>query len=108
MARLPGEKRRIKIMWFYVTDTKKYVELTMRTWENGQWTPDFFSDLETNIPRTYKREEGRNAFITTSDDIKEIIEWWEEECRCMREGKMGDTVDYYVCKSETYLFVDEK
>ena len=95
-------------MNFYLKDTQKCMSIEMKTWEYGQWSPDCFGDLETNVPSMHQREDGGDAYLVTSAEFQQIVDWWEEECRCMRDGEMGDMmVDYSECQSDTHLFVEE-
>lgn len=95
-------------MKFYLTDTNKYMTIEMRKWEHESWSPDFFSDMDVNIPSMYQCADGGDAYLVTSAEFRQIVEWWEEECRCMRDGEIGYMmVDYSECQSDTYLFVEE-
>lgn len=93
-------------MKFYLADTSKYMTIEMRTWEREQWTPDFFGDMETNVPLEWPREDGGDAYICTSKDFRDLVDFWEEECRRMREGEIGElTFGEEYRKSDTCLFV---
>lgn len=82
------------------------MSIEMRTWENDQWSPDWFQDVEVNVPS--QREDGGDAYLCTSDAFRQIVDWWEEECRRMREGEIGELTygDEYT-PSDTHLFVEE-
>lgn len=95
-------------MKFYLTDAKKYMSIEMRTWENDQWSPDCFQDMEVNVPSMYQHEDGGDAYLCTSEEFRQIVASWEEECRRMREGEIGELTfgDEYT-PSSTHLFAEE-
>ncbi len=92
-------------MLIYCKDERKGYELEMREWKHGEYTPDFFGDMETNVPTMYPNIDG--IIICTKEDLDGIAKYWEEEARCMREGIQGDVVDYTDHPSEVYFFVEE-
>lgn len=95
-------------MKFYLTDTNKYMSIEMRKLENGQWSPDCFGDMEVNVPSIYQREDGGNAYLVTSAEFQQIVDWWENECRCMRDGEVGEMADYSEdgASCDMHLFVE--
>lgn len=79
-------------MKFYLTDADKYMEVTMRTWQGSCWTPDFFHDMETWVPAEYEKDPGDVAYKMTAKEFCNIVNNWEDYCRCEQEEDGIDTV----------------
>lgn len=84
-------------MKLFLTDTNEMKEISLRVWANNEYSPDCFSDLETNIPQTHKMLDldGDTAYCVTSEEYADLVAFWGEECRCMTSGETGQNGDDY-------------
>ena len=57
----------------------EYYRVTLRTYKDGQASPDVFSDFEIDVPIDYQREEGGEAYILTEIEFLKIVRFWREE-----------------------------
>lgn len=85
-------------MKIYITDTHEVRTVTLRSWQNGSWSPDLFQDLADDLPREYladdaAREAGADCAMS-DEDYRDTIAWWERE------------VDLYNARDERSWFVE--
>lgn len=73
------------------------IDISLRLWRGG-WSagyePDCFSDLEVNfsIDHPERAENDDFAIVATEKDASELIEWWENECKTVNAGNVGDVL----------------
>lgn len=77
-------------MIIITTDTKKRYTLTLHVWEDGQWSPDCFGDLEPNFPSDHKCVAGGYEYLATQREVDELIDWWTTEAENANKGIDGD------------------
>lgn len=73
-------------MKIYITDKNEVREITLRTWDGSNYSPDCFADLEDNLPRDYPisaddRWEYDAACAMTDQNYRVTVEWWQDEIR---------------------------
>lgn len=67
-------------MRIYITDKGTTMDVTLCQWLDGQWSPDLFQDLETNVPRLHPPGDDVDANASmNSTEYAAMIEWWEAE-----------------------------
>lgn len=67
-------------MELFATDTDTICTIELRNWDGENWSPDCFSDLETNFPMLHKeRVPGSGEIVATADEIEALIDWWDTE-----------------------------
>lgn len=89
-------------MEFYLIDTKKEMSVTLRAWENGQWGPNFFGDMETGFASGRERVKGSDAIICTSGDYNAMVSYWIEEVWLVNNGHTSDPLGSKEGHSEDY------
>lgn len=82
-------------MKFYMTDTREKKEILVRPWTGSGYGPDCFDDLEPNFPQEHKMLPGDIAYVCTSEEYAELLEWWIEEIRCINNQEIGQNGDDY-------------
>ena len=94
-------------MRFYLTDTHEEKEITVRPWSGSGYGPDCFFDLETSFPLDHARADGDTAFLCTSAEYAELVDFWTEEIRCMNAREIGYAGDYTeMIGDELVIFAD--
>lgn len=85
-----------------LTDGKKTVEITMRTWENGNYTPDWSNDFFS--VGSLKMDWEKDAYIV--DDVDYCVEY-----ACEWEEGVGDFYDEHdepdVVNKNRYVYYKE-
>ena len=71
-------------MKIYITDKSEVREITLRTWDARNYSPDCFADLADDLPRDYPiseddRWEYDAVCAMTDQDYRETVEWWNNE-----------------------------
>lgn len=97
-------------MLIRVKETGKVFNVTLKSWEDGQYTPDIFSDLEVNVP--VEHEMVDDAYEMPQAEFDGLIKYWEDECELYNSGtslseQFGDKADSCP-EHEFYLFVSEE
>lgn len=97
-------------MLIRIKETGKVFSVTLKSWEDGQYTPDMFSDLEVNVPNEHDMVD--DAYEMPQAEFDGLIEYWENECEYYNTGtslseQFGDKADSYQ-EHEFHLFVNEK
>ena len=97
-------------MLIRVKETGKVFNVTLKSWEDGQYTPDMFSDLEVNVP--VEHEMVDDAYEMPQAEFDGLIKYWEDECKLYNSGtslseQFGDKADSCP-EHEFYLFVSEE
>lgn len=75
-----------------IKETGTIYEVTLRLWRGGfygGYEPDCFHDMEPNFQRDNTKEDD-GTILTTEEDFKDLINWWEEESFNANCGKTGD------------------
>ena len=57
----------------------EYYRVTLRSYKDGQASPDVFSDFETNVPQAYLQEQGGEAYLITAMNFVRICDYWRSE-----------------------------
>ena len=70
-------------MKIYITDTHEVRTVTLRSWQNGSWSPDLFQDLADDLPRAFPaddaaREAGADCTMS-EEEYQETVEFWQAE-----------------------------
>lgn len=70
-------------MRIYINDTHEVRTITLRSWQNGSWSPDLFQDLADDLPREYPaddaaREAGADCAMS-DEDYRNTVDWWQRE-----------------------------
>ena len=60
------------------TDTNELVTVELRSWEETQWSPDCFNDLECNFAAEHEFDEEQNTLASKSE-VNDLIDWWQHE-----------------------------
>lgn len=85
-------------MKIYIADTHDVRTITLRSWQNGSWSPDLFQDLADDLPREYPADDAAReagAECTMSDEeYNATVEFWRSE------------VDLYNSRDERSWFVE--
>lgn len=81
-------------MKIYITDKNELREVALQEWDNTRndgWSPNFFDDLEVNVPREYPVPaellddlDFAAAFADasaamTDEEYREMVKWWQDE-----------------------------
>ena len=73
---------------------KRIVEIELYRWIGG-WdagrTPDCFGDVEDNFGLSHYDEEGMEVRATEAE-VKDLMEWWQEEITMANAGEDGNGV----------------
>lgn len=81
-------------MIIITTDTKKRYTLTLHIWEDGQWSPDCFGDLEPDFPSNHKHVAGGYEYLATQREVDELIDWWTAEAERLTEEEIESGKEY--------------
>lgn len=97
-------------MLIRVKETGKVFNVTLKSWEDGQYTPDMFSDLEVNVPAEHEMID--DAYEMPQAEFDGLVKYWEDECELYNSGtslseQFGDKADSCP-EHEFYLFVSEE
>lgn len=99
-------------MIIITTDTKKRYNLTLTIWEDGQWSPDCFDDLEPNFKTGRPMTDDDSAYLATQREVDELIEWWTAEAESANKGIDGDGLvgltDEEIADGKEYFFNAEE
>lgn len=71
----------------------KTVQITLRKWVpdwNAGYEPDCFDDMETCFPMGRDREPGTWAYLSTGEELENLISWWEDAVICANRGEDSD------------------
>lgn len=95
-------------MKFYLTDTCEEKEIAVRPWTGSGYGPNCFGDLETNFPQDHETVDGDDAYLCTSAEYDELVEFWTEEIRCINAREIGQNSDDYteMVGDELIVFAD--
>ena len=104
-----GTSRKGEIeMLIRVKETGKVFNVTLKSWEDGQYTPDMFSDLEVNVP--VEHEMVDDAYEMPQAEFDGLVDYWESECADFNEGRFSEQFgdrEEVGHDREFALFVDE-
>ena len=69
--------------------------ISMYKYDEGNWSPDIFDEMETNFP--YKKEflPGSDLIICTNDEYNDLVWWWEQYCEDANNRRICDNGDDY-------------
>lgn len=64
----------------------EYYRVTLRTYKDGQASPDVFSDFETNVPINHQHEQGGEAYLISEMAFIRLCDYWVTEVRDFNWG----------------------
>lgn len=69
--------------------------ISMYKYDEGNWSPDIFDEMETNFP--YKKEflPGSDLIICTNDEYNDLVWWWGQYCEDANNRRICDNGDDY-------------
>lgn len=73
---------------------KRVVRITMQKWHGGWdagYEPDCFGDVEDNFGLAHYDEEEMEI-RATEEEVKDLLEWWQEEIAAVNAGEDGNGV----------------
>lgn len=82
-------------MDFYLTDTHEKRGIAVCPWTGSGYGPDCFHDLDTSIRDRFEFSGMEDAYLCTSAEFIELVDFWEEEIRCMNAREIGQNGDDY-------------
>lgn len=68
----------------------EYYRVTLRTYKDGQASPDVFSDFEINVPMTCKREDGGEAYIINERSFLRVVLYWADEVNDFNNDRVSE------------------
>ena len=71
---------------------KGLVRIVLKMWRGGWnagYEPDCFDDMEVNFRHDHLNEET-GEIMATEEEVKELVEWWEDEVAVANAGEPGD------------------
>lgn len=68
----------------------EYYKVTLRTYKDGQASPDVFSDFETDVPMTCKREDGGEAYIINERRFLRVVLYWADEVNDFNNDRVSE------------------
>lgn len=68
----------------------EYYRVTLRTYKDGQASPDVFSDFETDVPMTCKREDGGEAYIINERRFLRVVLYWADEVNDFNNDRVSE------------------
>ena len=95
-------------MLIRITESQKTYSVTLKVWEDNQYSPDCFDDLEVNVPRN--RPEVDGAYEMPQKDFDGLVGYWKSECEDFNEGRWSEQFgdpNEPGRDAELALFVDE-
>lgn len=97
-------------MLIKITETQKTYSVTLKCWEDNQYSPDCFDDIEVNVPLNYPQAAGSDAYEMPQKDFDDLVDYWESECADFNEGRFSEQFgdrEEVGHDREFALFVDE-
>lgn len=85
-------------MKIYINGTNEVRTITLRSWQNGNWSPDLFQDLADDLHRAFPaddaaREAGADCTMD-EEEYRETVKFWQTE------------VELYNARDERSWFVE--
>lgn len=71
-------------------DTKKVYEITITYFDGLNMSGDWLADLEPFFAAKYKRPQGWDGYLTTQEEIDDLIEDWALEVMQANFGGQGE------------------
>lgn len=68
----------------------EYYRVTLRAYKDGQASPDVFSDFETDVPMTCKREDGGEAYIINERRFLRVVLYWADEVNDFNNDRVSE------------------
>ncbi|PWM76720.1 MAG: hypothetical protein DBY32_11390 [Phascolarctobacterium sp.] len=64
--------------------------VTLRSYKNGQASPDCFADFEINVPRTCQRAAGDDAYLITERQFLQVLIYWMGEVEDFNADRVSE------------------
>lgn len=68
----------------------EYYMVTLRTYKDGQASPDVFNDFETDVPMSCKREDGGEAYIINERSFLRVVLYWADEVNDFNNDRVSE------------------
>lgn len=84
-----------------ITETRE-IKITLHYFNGTDLDPDCFNDLEDVFMVEHKMLDGSDEYIATDEEVNDLIEFWEKECKTANAGyNHNEYSDYEEYKART-------